>query len=106
MTISKDLQKRLEALETEQFRQEKEVNELTSIAIPNIKLKKVEIQNGFVIRLEFGAGSPISEWSDETHGWRSHNLGTRYTTEQQAKNRLIELKQKWPEYPLKIYFSN
>ena len=99
-----DLQKRLEALEVEQKRQEKEVSELTSLTI--IRTQKVETKNGFVIRLEFGAGAPVSEWSDETHGWRSQDLGTRYSTEQLAQERFSELKQKWPDYPLKIHFSS
>lgn len=106
VTISSELQKRLDALEQEQNRQEKEVKQLT-IEIKPIQepTKKAEPKNGFVIRLDFGSGAPVSEWSDETHGWRSQELGSRYNTEQLASQKLLELKKKWPDYPLRIHFS-
>ncbi|GEM_PF-1201531 len=106
--ISKELQKRLDALEQEQNRQEVEVKTLTTAIKPVREPAKDKTPRlkGFVIRLDFGAGAPVSEWSDETHGWRSHELGTRYNTEELATKKLAELKQKWPDYPLKTYFSD
>jgi hypothetical protein len=52
--------------------------------------------------LDFGQGSPVSEWSDETNGWRTKGLGSRYRESAQAKQRYHELKTKWPEYPLRL----
>ncbi len=105
--INKELQKRLDALEQEQNRQEVEVKTLTTAIKPvrEPAKDKAPRQNGFVIRLDFGAGAPVSEWSDDTHGWRSHDLGTRYNTEELAEKKLAELKQKWPDYPLKTCFT-
>ncbi len=100
-----ELEKRLFALEQEQNRQEKEVTQLTTDIAPAPKKvsQKPQSKNGFVIRLDFGAGAPISEWSDETHGWRSKDLGTSYPSEQHALQRLSELKTKWPDYPLSLF---
>jgi hypothetical protein len=77
MSVTDDLLKRLDFLELEQDRQ------------------------GYVVLLEF-ADAPVSEWSDETNGWRSKNLGSRYTSIQLADKKLAILKQKWPDYPLRI----
>lgn len=106
MSMNSELQKRLAALEDEQNRQEKAVKELTTEIVPaQEKTKKAEPRIGFIIRLDFGSGAPISEWSDETHGWRSQGLGTRYGEEKSAELKLTELKNKWPDYPLKIFFA-
>lgn len=102
-----DLKKKLAELELEQVRQQKDVQSLTS-NVSNIPLldkpapKVAKVLSGIYICLEFGAGAPVSEWSDETHGWRTQGLGTRYATQQDALQQLNALKQRWPDYPLKL----
>ena len=101
-----DLKKKLAEIEMEQVRQQKEVQSLTEVVVPNYidkpAPKVAKVLSGIYICLEFGAGAPISEWSDETHGWRTQALGTRYPTKEEALQRLAELKQRWPDYPLKL----
>lgn len=105
MLISKELEKRLNQIEQEQERQQHEVSQLVTEIVPFKKgVAKPKPKSGYVIRLDFGAGAPVSEWSDETNGWRSKNLGSRYSTQQQAEQKLAELKKKWPDYPLKINY--
>lgn len=106
MPLADDLLKRLDLLELEQDRQQEEVISLAEDISPVIGLKFENIAvkkstKGYVILLEF-ADAPVSEWSDETNGWRSRSLGSRYTSIQQADKKLAILKQKWPEYPLRI----
>jgi DNA topoisomerase VI subunit A len=106
MSLTDNLLKRLDFLELEQDRQQEEVMSLAEEISPEIGLKMENINvkkstKGYVILLEF-ADAPVSEWSDETNGWRSKNLGSRYTSIQQADKKLAILKQKWPEYPLRI----
>lgn len=110
MTYS-DLLKRLDSLEHEQETQEKEVRTLSEEMKPlgidvqsyvdDIDVPKKSTK-GYVILLDFGQGSPVSEWSDETNGWRTKGLGSRYVEPAQAKQRFNELKSKWPEYPLRL----
>jgi hypothetical protein len=101
-----DLKKKLAEIEMEQVRQQKDVQSLTLETIPNLVEKAApkvaKVVSGIYICLEFGAGAPVSEWSDETHGWRTQGLGTRYTSKEEALQRLVELKQRWPDYPLKL----
>ncbi|MEN9847461.1 MAG: hypothetical protein RL368_201 [Pseudomonadota bacterium] len=101
-----DLKKKLAEIEMEQIRQQKEVQSLAVEVIPNLveraTPKVVKTISGIYICLEFGSGAPVSEWSDETHGWRTQGLGTRYPTKENALQRLVELKQRWPDYPLKL----
>jgi len=106
MSLTDDLLKRLDFLELEQDRQQEEVINLAEEISPEIGLKMENINakkstKGYVVLLEF-ADAPVSEWSDETNGWRSKNLGSRYTSIQQADKKLAILKQKWPDYPLRI----
>ncbi len=105
-----ELLKRLDSLEKEQETQEKEVYSLSEEMKPlgidihyveDIELPK-QATEGYVILLDFGGGSPVSEWSDETNGWRTKGLGSRYAEVAQAKQRFHELKSKWPEYPLRL----
>lgn len=101
-----DLKKKLAEIEMEQVRQQKEVQSLTIEVIPNLLEKAApkvaKVLSGIYICLEFGSGAPVSEWSDETHGWRTQGLGTRYQTKEDAMLRLAELKKRWPDYPLKL----
>lgn len=106
MSLTDDFLKRLDLLELEQDRQQEEVINLAAdispvigLQIDNIDAKKST--KGYVILLEF-ADAPVSEWSDETNGWRSKNLGSRYKSIHQADKKLAILKQKWPDYPLRI----
>ncbi|MCV6638727.1 hypothetical protein [Candidatus Albibeggiatoa sp. nov. NOAA] len=106
-----DLLKRLDSLEQEQETQEKEVYTLAEEMKPlgidvhayvdDIDVPKKSTK-GYVILLDFGQGSPVSEWSDDTNGWRTKGLGSRYPEPAQAKRRFHELKTKWPEYPLRL----
>lgn len=110
MPIDKSLDARLRELEAEQDRQEHAVHDLAKITelkdVEDIKISKEIKQGGkgFYICLDFGAGAPVSEWSEETNGWRSKNQGTRYKSQAEAEQRYKQLKQKWPDYPLKIRF--
>lgn len=54
----------------------------------------------YVICLMFDAKSP-TEWSGR--GWSEQGKGMRYSSLEQAKLIFQKLKQKWPDYPLKIY---
>jgi hypothetical protein len=106
MSLTDEFLKRLDLLELEQDRQQEEVLSLAAdispvigLQIDNIDAKKST--KGYVILLEF-ADAPVSEWSDETNGWRSRNLGSRYNSIHQADKKLAILKQKWPDYPLRI----
>ncbi len=126
MPFSKELHERLAKLEQEQERQLQEIESLQtidfdrfdanllapspvaaakpihSIQIPHPPKKK--LGKGYKIRLDFGNGAPASEWSEDTHGWRSKGQGSCYADEHIAGQKLAELKQRWPEYPL-IMFS-
>ncbi|OQW87788.1 MAG: hypothetical protein BWK78_08755 [Thiotrichaceae bacterium IS1] len=99
MAISEELRKRVAQLEAEQQRQEKDVSDLTKIRQETSTSEKApKNKEGFFVKLVFGDNAPVSEWSDETHGWRTAGLGTRYPNQQIA----AELKEKWPNYPLQI----
>lgn len=104
MGLNRDLYQRLAKLEMEQKRQEEDVDKLVEIVSPpkGATLTKIKSDAGYTVCLIFGAGAPTSEWSDETHGWRSKGLGSRYQSEQKARQKLTELKRRWPEYPLEI----
>jgi hypothetical protein len=103
MAISEELKKRVAQLEAEQKRQEEDVSKLTKVKqdLP-IPKKIIKNKEGFLVKLVFGNNAPVSEWSDETHGWRTSGLGTRYPSQQVAEQKLAELKEKWPNYPLEI----
>jgi len=101
-----ELEKKLAALEFEQERQQNQVNtlsvEMTDVKlVENVKVDK-RPQHGYIIRLVFGDKSPVSEWSDETNGWRTKGLGSRYNSKQDAEKKFSLLKKKWPSYPLKL----
>jgi hypothetical protein len=62
--------------------------------------KKPEQKSGFRICLLF---ETPSEWSDESGGgWRGVNQGTVYDNLAQAQTQAQVLKQRWPDYPIKI----
>lgn len=107
MAINEELKKRLALIEEEQQRQEKDVSALSEREqmIPPVKKKTVPDKVGYCIRLIFSASAPISEWSDETHGWRTAGLGSRYSSQALAEQRLAELKKRWPTYPLEVSFT-
>ena len=66
------------------------------------KPQKAVAKGGFAICLMFNEESP-TEWSEESGGgWRGRGLGARYPTQKEAERVLQQLKQKWPDYPLKI----
>ncbi len=66
------------------------------------KAKSPKIRGGYAVCLMFNPASP-SEWSEEAGGgWRGKGLGTHYSDLDEAKSRLAALKDKWPDYPLKI----
>ncbi|MEK7989767.1 MAG: hypothetical protein VSS52_002075 [Thiotrichaceae bacterium] len=105
-----DLLKRLDSLEQEQETQEEEVHmlakEMQPLGIDVHDFDVIDVpkkqKKGYVIVLDFGQGSPVSEWSDDTNGWRTKGLGSRYRESAEAKQRFQELKTKWPEYPLRL----
>jgi hypothetical protein len=103
MAISEELRKRVAQLEAEQQRQEEDVSRLAKIKqeVPTPK-KTVKSKEGYFVKLVFGDNAPVSEWSDETHGWRTAGLGTRYPSQQLVEQKLAELKKKWPSYPLEV----
>lgn len=125
MPFSKELHERLAKLEQEQDRQLQEIESLhsfdffdaqllaptpvvnpiskpiISIQIPRPPSKKSA--KGYKIRLDFGNGAPASEWSEDTHGWRSKGQGSCYVDENTAEKKLEELKQRWPDYPLVMF---
>jgi hypothetical protein len=101
-----DLRRRVAMLEVEQERQQDEVNQLADVIMkPEEKPIQKQKSSGYTISLDFGSGAPISEWSDETHGWRTQGLGTHYPTRELADRKLLQLKKNWPDYPFKISFS-
>ncbi len=72
------------------------------LTLEELTRPKSKVQGkGFVILLMFDPKSP-TEWSEESSGWRGKGQGTVYSTENDAKIVLKKLKQKWPDYPLKI----
>jgi len=57
---------------------------------------------GFIVLLMFDPKSP-TEWSEQSSGgWRGKGQGTVYSTQAEANAMLKKLKQKWPDYPLKV----
>lgn len=125
MALSKELHERLAKLEQEQERQLQEIETLQTIdfdsfdanllatapvaaakPIPSIQIPpppKAKLGKGYKIRLDFGNGAPASEWSEDTHGWRSKGQGSFYANEHIAGKKLAELKQRWPNYPLVMF---
>lgn len=72
------------------------------LTLEELTKPKSKIQEkGFIILLMFDPKAP-TEWSEESSGWRGKGQGTVYATEKEAKAILVKLKQKWPDYPLKI----
>lgn len=70
--------------------------ELAASSRPKIQGK------GFIVLLMFDPKSP-TEWSEQSSGgWRGKGQGTVYSTQAEANAMLKKLKQKWPDYPLKI----
>lgn len=65
------------------------------------KPKSKTQEKGFIILLMFDPKAP-TEWSEDSSGWRGKGQGTVYATEKDAKTALVKLKQKWPDYPLKV----
>jgi len=57
---------------------------------------------GFIILLMFDPKLP-TEWSEQSGGgWRGKGQGTVYATKAEAEITLSKIKQKWPDYPLKL----
>ncbi|MCK5522345.1 MAG: hypothetical protein KAI83_04345 [Thiomargarita sp.] len=54
----------------------------------------------YIIRLMFDPKSP-QEWSGR--GWCKRGKGMRYKNVETVKQSFRKLKQKWPDYPLKIF---
>ena len=99
------LEQELKELETQQQCLQAEMRKINSEMISMVKTASIPIKathDGYLICLGFGSGSHIGEWCDETKGWRKRGLGTRYSSEQEAEQRLATLKARWPNYPLKI----
>lgn len=70
--------------------------ELAASSRPKIQGK------GFIVLLMFDPKSP-TEWSEQSSGgWRGKGQGTVYSTQAEANAMLKKLKQKWPDYPLKV----
>jgi hypothetical protein len=70
--------------------------ELAAASRPKVQEK------GFIVLLMFDPKSP-TEWSEQSGGgWRGKGQGTVYSTPNEANAMLKKLKQKWPDYPLKI----
>jgi hypothetical protein len=124
MAFSEELLERLYKLELEQERQLQEIESLQKFPLFDLtalenkstahflmvqkdlpklpySLKRTSGKNmAYKICLDFGNGSPASEWSEETRGWRSRGQGSYYADVQIAKEKLHELKSRWPNYPL------
>jgi len=87
------------------FQLEKEQLEIATKLESELKEKEDELGQGYVVCLLFNRKSP-TEWSDKSGGgWRQRGKGTRYTEIEEAKKRYLELRKKWPDYPLKILKS-
>lgn len=66
------------------------------------KPTKIAQGKGFIILLTFNPTLP-TEWSEQSGGgWRGKSQGTVYQTKEEAETMLKKLKQKWPDYPLKV----
>ncbi len=57
-------------------------------------------ENYYIIRLMFDPKSP-QEWSGR--GWCERGKGMRYKNVETVKQIFRKLKEKWPDYPLKIF---
>ena len=105
-----ELEQELHKLETQQNCLLNDVTQINSEILSIAKKASTPIkavEDGYVIGLDFSSNSQhhLCEWSDKTHGWRKRGLGTRYSSQQEANQRLATLKNKWPNYPLKIIES-
>ncbi|ALG67592.1 hypothetical protein [Beggiatoa leptomitoformis] len=61
------------------------------------------LTGNYVIRFQFSKNTPVSEWNDETLGWREAGQGTRFRDAEYAKLRILQLKNKWPDYPIVLH---
>jgi arginine deiminase len=62
--------------------------------------KSTKTESYYIIRLMFDPKSP-QEWSGR--GWCERGKGIRYKNVETVKQSFRKLKQKWPDYPLKIF---
>jgi len=87
------------------FQLGKEQLEIATKLESELKEKEDGLTQGYVVCLLFNPKSP-TEWSDKSGGgWRQRGKGTYYATIEEAKKRYLELKKKWPDYPLKVLRS-
>lgn len=130
-SLTEEFESRVCALETEQVRQqidleglqdlstilhlEQEVNAASGfleievktkevIPVPEIKIAapvEASKQGSFAVCLMFNQQSP-SEWSEETCGWRIANHGMHFTDYQQALNCAEKLRVRFPDYPIEV----
>jgi hypothetical protein len=50
----------------------------------------------------FNEAAP-TEWAEEAGGgWRGTGMGSAYPSQAQARQRMEELKRKWPTYPIEV----
>jgi len=76
--------------------------ELESEFLHELEEEQPKSLHGYIICLMFNPKSP-SEWTEDAGGgWREHGHGFCFSTPEKAKQRAKELKEKWPEHPLKI----
>ncbi len=73
------------------------------LTLEGLGANKTKAQHGYVVCLMFNPNAP-TEWSEESGGgWRGKGSGTSYPTRAKADKMLQELKQKWPDYPIKLH---
>ena len=90
---------------TKKFQLEKEELKIATKLESELKEKEDGVTTGYVVCLMFNPKSP-TEWSDKSGGgWRQRGKGTYYADIEEARKRYVELKKKWPDYPLKILKS-
>ncbi|EIJ43481.1 hypothetical protein BegalDRAFT_2639 [Beggiatoa alba B18LD] len=79
------------------------VAEALAEEMPTTKSQSTVVTGEYVIRFQFGVGAPISEWNEETLGWREAGQGTRFQDMEYPRLRIVQLKNKWPDYPIELY---